>query len=356
LERFVREVFGAIGAPDDAAREAARHLVRANLSGHDPHGVIRVPQYVSQAETGELVPAAVPTILRETSVTALIDARRSFGQFSTAFALDWAMGRAEQHGMASAAVRHSAHIGRVGEYAERAAARGLVSIVTVGAAGPGVGGMLLFGGRGRFFGANPWSIGVPAEDGTLMLLDASSSAVAEGKVRVARAAGVPLPPGSIMDREGAPTTDADEFYAGGALVPLGGEAAGHKGYGLALASALIGGLAMIGDPDYTLIGASVVQATGDRTGQIAGVFLVVIDPSSFGDAAHFRAMVGATPAAAKRMPPGPGVEEVLVPGEPESRARERRGREGIALPEATWEELEAVGTGLGVTPPEHRPA
>ncbi len=354
LTEFVQRVLKTLGADEEVAAEVANHLVRANLSGHDSHGVIRVPQYVRQVDSGEIVPAARPKMLRESAATAVVDAQRGFGHYSTDFTLEWAMERARQHGLAAVAVRHSTHIGRVGEYTERAAERGLIGIVTVGAAGPGVGGMVLHGGRRRFFGANPWSFAIPATGRPPMMFDGSTSMVAEGKVRVARDKGVPLPAGCIIDAAGRPTTDPREFYAGGALVPLGGEVAGHKGYGLALASALLGGLAMIDDPAPTLIGATVVQQVPDRRGIIAGVFLEVIDPAWFGAAERYAAMVAETLAAAKRVPPVEGAAEVLVPGEPEVRAREQRSREGIPLPEATWQALAAVAERCQVPLPDHR--
>jgi uncharacterized oxidoreductase len=352
LQSFVERIIRAIGADGEIAGVVARHLVRSNLSGHDSHGVIRIPWYVAESEAGGLFPSARPIVQRDRGVTALIDAQRGFGHFSTGFALDWAIERARQHGIAAAAVRHSTHIGRLGEYTERAAGRGLIAIVTVGAGGPGVGGMVLFGGREKFFGANPWSIGVPASDRAPMIFDGSTSAVAEGKVRVARAKGIPLPPGCIIDRDGNATTDPNDFYAGGALVPLGGDVAGHKGYGLAMASALLSGLAMIDDPDPTLIGAPILESQGDPRGIMAGVFLTVISPAAFGDADHYQALVGEHLAAAKRVAPAGNAGEVLIPGEPEARSRAQRTRDGISLPEATWNELAEVGRRYGVALPE----
>ncbi|MDP9372691.1 MAG: Ldh family oxidoreductase, partial [Chloroflexota bacterium] len=289
LERFARGVFAALGADRDTAAEVARHLVGANLAGHDSHGVIRVPHYVGLADAGELDPAARPVVAREGVITALIDARRGFGQVSTAFALDWAAGRARERGLAAAAVRGSNHIGRLGEYTERAAALGLIAIVTVGGAGPGIGGVVPHGGRDRFLSTNPWSIGVPAGDRPPLIFDAATSTIAEGKVRVARARGSPLPPGAIVDRHGRPSTDPEDFYAGGALLPLGGAVAGHKGYGLGLAAALLGGLAMIDDPAPPLAGTAGANAPPPETyGRIAGVFLAVIDPAAFGDGAAYQ--------------------------------------------------------------------
>lgn len=351
LERFAADFFGALGAARDVATEAARHLVRANLSGHDSHGVIRIPQYGSQAQSGELRPGERPVISRETGATALIDARRSVGLYSTRFALDWAMAHARQFGIAAAAIRHSSHIGRVGEYTEEAAGRGLIAIVTVGAAGPGVGGMVLYGGRGRFLGANPWSIGIPVSSGAPVVFDGSTSTIAEGKVRVARAKGASLPEDCIIDAAGNPSVNPEDFYAGGALVPLGGRVAGHKGFGLAITSALLSALGMISDPEPTFIGASTVATVSDPRGRIAGVFVIVIDPALFGDPAQYRALTSETVAAARRMPPAKD-SEILLPGEIEVRTREQRSREGIALPEATWRDLEAVARKLGITMPE----
>jgi LDH2 family malate/lactate/ureidoglycolate dehydrogenase len=353
LRAFATEVARRMGADAASAAELGRHLVGSNLAGHDSHGVIRIPQYVEDTDRGLLVPSACPVIVREGEVAALVDARRSFGQVSTMFATEWAIGRARRHGVAVVAVRHSTHIGRLGEYAERAAAEGLIGLVTVGAVGPGIGGVVPFGGRTRFLGTNPWAIGVPGR-GQAFVFDAATSTVAEGKVRVARAAGKPVPPGAVVDRDGAPSSDPAAFYAGGGLLPLGGAVAGHKGYGLGLASALLGGLGMIGDPEPTLVGAA-PPAEADARGRTAGVFVQVIDPACFGDAEGYRDLVDAALRAAKRQPPADGVAEVLVAGEPEARAREQRGREGVPLPAATWAELGRVGARFGVPPPPARP-
>jgi LDH2 family malate/lactate/ureidoglycolate dehydrogenase len=182
-------------------------------------------------------------------------------------------------------------------------------------------------------------MGIPAKDRDPMVFDGSTSVVAEGKVRLARAKGAELPPGCIVDANGGPSQTPDDFYAGGALLPLGGEVAGHKGYGLALASALIGGLGMVGDPTPTLAGASVSQATSDAIGRIAGVFVAIVDPAAFGETELYSTMVADTLAAAKRVAPAAGRTEVLIPGEIEARTRVQRERDGIVLPEATWNDL-----------------
>jgi uncharacterized oxidoreductase len=353
LRQFVAAVARRMGADADIAEELARHLVGSNLAGHDSHGVIRVPQYVGEADQGLIVPPARPVLAREGPVAGLVDARRGFGQHSTMFALEWAMARAKQHGVAMVAVRHSTHIGRLGEYAERTATEGLIGLVTVGAVGEGIGGVVPFGGRTRFLGTNPWALSVPGRR-RHFIFDAATSTLAEGKVRVARAAGKVLPPGAIVDPDGRPSRDAEAFYAGGALLPLGGALAGHKGYGLGLASALLGALGMIGDAEPTLVGAAPPEVADSR-GRIAGVFLEVVDPAAFGDPASYARLVDEALEAVKRQAPADGVAEVLVPGEPEERSRARRSHEGIPLPAATWAELGKVAARFGVELPPSRP-
>jgi uncharacterized oxidoreductase len=352
LQAFVVGVIRAMGAPPDIADIVSIHLVRANLAGHDSHGVLRLMQYVDNADRGDLVPAARPTIVREGEVAAVIDARRGFGHYSTMWAMQWTMEQARRHGVAMAGVRQSNHIGRLAEYSERAAGAGLIGIVTVGAAGPQVGGVVPQGGRSRFLGTNPWSVAVPgaARD---FVFDAATSTWPEGKVRFARAKRAELPRGILRDKAGQPSLNPEDYYAGGALQPLGGEVAGHKGYGFALASALLGGLAAIDDDEPTLAG--VALPLRDRAaGRMAGVFVQVIDPTLFGDTARYRTLVDETLATAKLVPPAPGCDEVLVAGEPEARSSARRSRDGIQLPTATWADLTAVSERFAIPLPEHR--
>ena len=348
LEPFGAQVFEALGAPADVAAEVAGHLVRANLAGHDSHGVIRIPQYALQIEQGAILPAARPTIVREHGATLLVDGAHGFGQFATVFALNKAMERAEQLGVAAAAIRGANHIGRVGDYAESAARRGFVAEITIGAAGPGVGASAPFGGTSRFLGTNPWSIGVPNDAGEPVLVDFATTVVAEGKVRVARDKHEPLPPGCIVDKEGRPSTDPADFYAGGTLLPFGG----HKGYGLSLAAALLGGLAAIDEAEPRMGGTPKTPNEGARE-RLGGVLLVVIDPAAFGDRAAYAAAVGRVAGAATRVRPAPGAAAVLLPGEPEARTRAQREREGIGVPADTWEAVAQVATKAGIQMPPH---
>lgn len=346
LECFVDQVCGALGAPPDIAREVAHHLVRSNLSGHDSHGVLRLPWYADHIAVGELVPGARPTVVREAACTALLDGGRGFGHYSTRVALDWAIEHARQAGLAAAAIRNFTHIGRLGEYAERGAEQGLVTIVTIGTAEPGGGLVAPFGGRERFLGTNPWAIGVPAAGRLPMVYDAATATIAEGKVRVALAKGVSLPSGAILDREGQPSRNPDDLYAGGMLLPLGGSVAGHKGYGFGMAAALVGGLAM---SDTPLPGPE-----SPERASIQGVLVLVLDPAAFGDTRQYAERAAAVLDAVSQVRPAAGVERVLAPGEPEARMRAERGRTGIPFPEPTWQALAQLAGRLRIALPEHR--
>jgi len=338
LRRFVVDVCRAMGAPVEVASEVASHLVRASLSGHDAHGVARLEAYAAEADAGTLVPGAVPRILQETAVTAVLDAGLGFGTYSTAVALAWCAGRARTAGMAAAAVRHSSDVGRVGDYGERAAEAGMLAVVTAGMAGPEAGDAMLFGGRDRFLGGNAWCFAAPGRDRS-MVAAGPTTTVTEADVRLARARRERLPPDCMYDRYGRPSTDPDDFYAGGGLAPLGGKVAGRLGSGLAVASALFGGLAMTGD-------------VAEAGGRVGGVFVQVVDPAAFGEAASYRDLVEGTLRAAAATRPGAGRGEVLLPGEPERRSRAERRRTGVRLPDATWSDLSALAERFGVAPPE----
>ena len=347
VEEFTTQVCLALGAPPEVAEEVASHLVGANRAGHDSHGVIRLTMYADAVERGELDPAATPEVTNEFGALALCDAHRGFGHFSTRFACELAAERACDLGVGFVAVRHSSHIGRLGHYLELLTRKGLVAIVTVGMAGPGVGAMVLPGTAQRFLGANPWAMGVPVAGGPPMIVDVSTAVVAEGKVQVALAEGRDVPPGCIVDSQGQPTTDPALYFAGGGLLPLGGLAAAHKGFGLGLAAALFGSLSMIGDSEPSLAGAP-VAAGADPRGRVAGVVVMAIDPAPLGGRQAYEAMVAETIAAIRRV--GGEQAHVQVPGEPEARSRSVNART-LSLPAATRQELQAIADRLGLSLP-----
>lgn len=350
LRRFVRGVCLAMGASPEAAATVAGHLVGANLRGHDSHGVLRLPQYAADAEAGLLRPAAEPRLIHASGTTAVVDAGRGFGHHSTRFALQHAIRLAAQGGVSAVAVRHSMHIGRLGEYTEAAARRGKAAIVTVGSAGSGVGLVAPYGTAVRFTGTNPWSMAVPT-DGEPFVFDGATSAIAEGKARVALAKGAELPEGAVRKADGAATLDPADLYAGGSLTPVGGLLSGHKGAGLAMAAALFGGLAMIDDDQPTLAGTA--RMSGEWGDRLAGVLIVVLDIRRFGALRRYRRRAGAVLDQARSLPPDQPEGKVLTAGDPERRRLQERTADGILIPEATWAELTTLSERYGVPLPAH---
>ncbi len=334
LEAYATDILVAAGTPAATAQHVAEHMILANLSGHDSHGVIRLPYYVESIEDGSYDAAGQPTVVHTSGAVSVVDGANTFGQLTASFGLDVALKHAARCGIGAAALRRCTHTGRLGHYPEVAAERGYISLLTVGYAGPGVGGMAPFGGARRQFGTNPWALGIPVDSQPPVIADFATTVVAEGKLQVARAKGEPLPPGYIVDAQGNPSTNVHDFYAGGMLLPMGG----HKGSALALIAALLGA-GLTADEPVT-------------TGHGNGVFVMALDPAAFAPHDAATATLTGMLESVKAVPPAAGFREVLLPGEPERRSREERRRTGIPLPAQTWEELRALAQRLDVTVPE----
>lgn len=324
-------VFMAAGAPPDTADFVAGSLVESNLMGHDSHGILRVMQYVEDIENGRLIPEAYPTTIKETDTTALVGGNWAFGQVAARFGAEVAIEKAKKSQVAAVGIVQLNHVGRLGEWTAMMAEAGMVGIVTTGGWRPPIAGVTPFGGRGRALGTNPYSFAVPTRERDMVLVDFATAMMAEGKLRVARAKGTPLPPGVILDKEGKPSTNADDFYAGGVILPFGG----HKGYALNLLADLLGAL---------LPGADTFGSKENETGTL----VLAINVEAFRPLADFAEVVDRRLGEIKAVSPAIGCDEVMIPGEPEIRTREERTRAGIALPDATWEALVETGLNLGI--------
>jgi hydroxycarboxylate dehydrogenase B len=330
LEKTGRAIFEAAGAPPDLAARLMHALVDSNLAGHDSHGVIRIPAYVKAIEDGKIKPAARPNTQQESPTTAIVDGAWSFGHVAAEFAMQVAIKKARETNVGAVGVIRCNHIGRVGEYSEMASNAGCLGMVFVGGT-TGSGIAAPFGGAGRAFSTNPLSFGVPAGEHPAILIDFATTVVAEGKVQVARAKHAQLPPGCIVDKDGNPSTNPEDLYNGGMLLPFGG----HKGYALAMLASLLGG-ALTGNDNVN---------GGAGSG---GAFMVAINIEAFRPREDYNRTVDTFFDKIKAIPPAPGFDEVLIPGEPELRTREARRRDGIQVAEDTWEAIQKAARGLGV--------
>jgi hydroxycarboxylate dehydrogenase B len=334
LTSLAARIFTAIGVPASDADWVATLLVRANLRGHDSHGVLRIPQYVQWVQEGTVNPESPVTVTAETAVTASLDGGRGFGQVVARRGMEVAIAKARAAGLSAVGLSRTSHVGRLADYAELAAVEGLLAMLWVNA----VFGLNVtpWGGAARRLGTNPHAIAVPGPGGPAIMLDFATSVVAEGKLRVKRNRREPVPSGWFIDADGRPGTDPEAFYGSppGSLLP----AAEHKGYGLALAVEIIGGI------------LSRTGAAGPGSGIFAnGTFIVCLDVERFLPAAEFHRQVAALVDWVKSAPLAPGAREILVPGEPEARLEAERRRAGIPVDDGTWAQLEAVARALGVS-------
>ena len=191
LEAFVAAIFRAAGCSEAESRRVGLYLVRANLTGHDSHGVVRVPRYLGWLRDGDLVPDREPEVVARSEAFAVLDGHYGFGQTAGPAAVRLGVEIATLNGVAVIALRRAGHLGRIGEWAEQAVEAGLVSVHFVNVSGSAL--VAPFGGAERRFSTAPFAAGFPAPNGEPVVLDFATSAVAEGKVLVASHGGNPLP-------------------------------------------------------------------------------------------------------------------------------------------------------------------
>jgi uncharacterized oxidoreductase len=332
LLAFVARILEAVGTPPVPARQVAEHLVMADLTGHESHGVLRLKQYCFHVEDGYVQPAAQPRVTRQGTVTAVVDGGCTWGPLVGQFAVEVAIEKARAHEVGIVSVHNCYHLGRVGVYPEQAAREGLIGMAFCNVQGSAR--MAPWGANERRVPTNPIAIAIPTRAEPIVA-DLATSAVAEGKVRLAKVKGEQIPPGWVFDPNGAWSSDPNDLYGAGSLAPLGGEQ-GHKGYSLAVAMDLLGGI---------LSGAG-SGLMSKRYGN--GLLLQVIDPGTFTDAADYQRRIDDYVAYLKSARRRPGVDEVLIPGEIERQRMVERRHGGLELSDGVRHMLQELAMTHGV--------
>ena len=334
LERVTADIFAAWKTPVDDARWIATLLVRANLRGHDSHGVIRIPHYVRALRAGQVNPTPTIRIEAETPTLARIDGDRGFGQVVARRGIAVAIDKARAQGLAAVTLRRTNHVGRLADYAELAAAGGLVGMLWVNA--PLALNVAPWGGAARRLGTNPHAVAVPGPDGTVAIsLDFATSVWAEGKLKVKFNRGEPVPPGVMLNGRGEASTDPREYYADppGSLLTAGQ----HKGYGLSLAIEILAGI------------LSGTGAARPEQGAVQnGTLMLCLDPAQFLPLADLHRQVADLFGFVRSAPLAAGAQEILVPGEPEARTERERRAGGVPLDEETWRQIRECAAEVGV--------
>jgi hydroxycarboxylate dehydrogenase B len=344
LQDFIGEIFIKSGCSAEEGRRIAKYLVGANLTGHDSHGVVRVPRYVQMKAEGRVVADQKIAVLIDAPVLAVVDGRYGFGQTVAPQAVELGIEKCRQHGLAAVALRNAGHIGRVGDWAEMAAEAGLVSMHFVNAAGSVL--VAPFGGVDRRFSTAPFCVGIPRSDAEPVVLDFATSVVAEGKVLVASRGGKKLPADALVGPDGSVSGDPHLLY--GDYAPGGGprdyaKGAGairafgeHKGSGLALICELLGGA------------LSGTGATQEGRPFANGMLSFYVDPKRMDPEAAFSGEVARYIAVVKGARPVQRGGEVLMPGEPERRMRAERLASGVPLTDDIWASIVATARQVGI--------
>jgi len=325
LYRFTTALFEAGGSEPAEAGIVADHLVEANLTGHDSHGVIRTPKYLELVDLGRLVPNQHLRLERDLGALLVADGGFGYGQVIGQEAMSLMAERTRELGLCALALRNSGHLGRIGAWPEILAKAGLVSVHFVNTSGFGIL-VAPFGGTDRRLSANPIAAGAPGPDGPIVL-DIATSATAEGKIQVARNEGAQLPAGQVLDGAGQPTTDPERFYAEppGAILPFGG----HKGSGLSVFCEILAG---------SLTGGGSSHPSHPTAGRLVNNMLsVAFDPDRTSeDFAPDVARLAEWVRTARRADPE---VPILLPGEAERRVRAEREQGGVPIDTKTWAAL-----------------
>jgi len=345
LSHYVAQIFEKRGVSAEESERIGRRLVNANLTGHDSHGVIRVPRYVNWLQDGTLVPGQNVSVVSDNGVIAVLDGHNGFGQSVGEQAVQIGIDKALQNGVGIIALRNAGHLGRIGDWAEMAVDAGLISLHFVN-----VSGSLLvapFGGTERRMSTNPVTIGVPRDDAPPLILDFATSLVAEGKVLVAAKGGKALPDNALVGPDGEVTGDPKALYGEGDAVKSYDNRVGegairamgeHKGSGLALMCEILAG---------ALTGGGC--AGPDKPRIQNGMLSIYMSIEQFGSKDAFADEMRQYLEFFTSAKPVDPANPVLMPGEPEQKRREERGANGIELPDETWASIveTAHEAGLG---------
>src|SRR4030088_960663 len=336
LEEIGRALFEAAGTPAEEAALVIRHVVNANLAGHDSHGVIQIPTYIERIKVGHIVPGAPWKIVQESPTTTVVDGHWGFGYVVNERAMRLTIEKAEKSNVAAATVFRQGHIGRLSSYTQMAARAGMIGLITADS-GRSPKAVAPFGGREARLGTNPISMAIPSDLDAPLYLDMATSAAAAGKIALAVARNERVPDGWVIGSDGKPTNDPSQLRRGGALLPLGGPEGGYKGTGLAVMVEILCGL-------LTGLGFG-VEPTGRHND---GCFMAVFKVDAFRPLAEFKKEVGEFVKYLKETPPSEGSSGVLYPGEIEHRRQQDRSKNGIEVEDSTWTRIKIIADEYGL--------
>ncbi len=338
LNDAIRQVVRGFGSSADEVEAVAGNLIEANLTGHDSHGIGMLPRYADACLEGGLKPNTHVRTVHDGGALLRLDGDAGFGQVIGREAMAMAIERTRLHGSCIVALGNSHHLGRIGAWAEQAAAAGLVSMHFVNVISRPI--VAPHGGADARFGTNPFCAGLPLTGRPPVILDFATSMIAQGKTRVAMNKGVLVEPGCLIDDQGRATQEPRYTVVPpfGALLTFGG----HKGFGLALMCELLGGALAAGMTEH--------QGDSGKRRVLNGMLSVLLDPVKLGRHEAFEAEALAFLDWVKASPARDGFDPVRVAGEPERASRAYRTAHGVPVDGTTWQEILDAAQKLGVDP------
>ncbi len=343
LTAFIVSVLEALQMSPANASLTADLMVRTDLRGVDSHGIGMLPRYVEWTRAGFVNPAAEPVVARDELATALVDGQKGLGHPASVLAMNLAIAKAANYGMGIVAVRNSNHFGACANYSMMALERGMIGLAVTNS--PFVAMVPTFA-RKPMMGTNPLSLAAPAARHSPFVLDMATTTVAVGKLTIASRWNKPIPEGWGLDREGRPTTSAQEVLASRLLSPLGGnrELGSHKGYGLGVMVDILSGVlsgAVYGD---------VLDRKGARGRKESntGHCFAAIDIERFRPLEEFTASMDDMLGALKDTPRAEGQERVYTAGEPEAETERLRRIQGIPIAPALVRQCNEIAADLRV--------
>ena len=336
LLALATDFFVRAGASPEEAHVVANALVEADLRGMQSHGALRIPIYVEKIRAGGFRAGHRGTIVHESPGTALLDGEDGLGQVISLRAMDLAIDKAQATGIGAVGVRNSNHFGEAAHYVMHAAKRDMIGLIATN----GSPNMPALGGTTKMTGPLPFTAAVPVGSGPPFVIDAALGVTNRGKLIYMAERGERIPLGWGVDRDARPTDDPARVLDGGWILPIGG----HKGFGITLFLEILSGVltgARVGSEIRDLYGAPRNQSQG------LGHFCIAIDPSAFMPLDEFKARMDAMIDMIRSSKLAPGVQRMVIPGEPEVEAKRQRAIDGIPLATGVLDQLNALARELG---------
>jgi L-lactate dehydrogenase len=336
LRTFATAALMKAGMPEQAAASTARGLVEAELYGHTTHGLALLADYIEEIENGTMAVKGRPQAISDHGAVACWDALRLPGFWTTALAVTEAVNRAEQFGIGCIALRRSHHIACLAAFLEEPARDGYLILVL--SSDPGESKVVPFGGVTPVLMPDPIAAGIPRRPDPI-LIDVSTSITTMGMVGRSRNEGRKLGGKWLQDAAGNATDDPNVVPNGGALLPVGGQDHGHKGFGLGLlVEALTQGLGGYGRADKP-------------TDWGAAVTVLAIAPSRFAGADAFLRQMDFTADLCLASKPRHPKSPVRLPGQLAVQKKRGAERDGVTLHPGIGDKLAALAKKLGIAAP-----